>query len=154
MLATAAAEPPKIVDAEAEGDDDDGEDEVDGAEVAVGDEEGAAKKKKKKKNKKKKKAGATATGEGEVGTATGSSSAMATGTAAPTHQTDPPSVPVRLLFPSGKYPEGEWQSYKQDNLWRETSAEKREQDRLQWDMINQVGAVRVSWGRACCMEGS
>jgi hypothetical protein len=30
------------------------------------------------------------------------------------------------------------QSYKDDNLWRETSAEKRELDRLQWDMVNEV----------------
>lgn len=45
---------------------------------------------------------------------------------------------MRLLFPEGKFPEGEWQSYKDDNLWRETSAEKRELERLNWDMINQV----------------
>lgn len=45
---------------------------------------------------------------------------------------------MKQLFPDGKFPEGEWQSYKDDNLWRETSAEKREQDRLQWDMINEV----------------
>ena len=67
-------------------------------------------------------------------------------------QTDPPSVPVRLLFPSGTYPEGERQSYKADNLWRETSAEKREQERLNWDMINQVCVCvcgrREAWG-AC-----
>lgn len=51
---------------------------------------------------KKKKAGASAgAGAGE-------------GAAAPTEQTDPPSIPVRLLFPSGVYPEGEWQSYKEE----------------------------------------
>lgn len=37
-----------------------------------------------------------------------------------------------------RFPEGEWQSYKDDNLWRETSAEKRELQRLQADMINDV----------------
>ena len=127
--------------------------EDDGVEGAGG--EGAAaagaKKKKKKKNKKKKKAGAAAAGEGEGAdgaAAANGSAAHATATttagskpgaaAAPTKQTTPPSVPVRLLFPSGTFPEGEWQSYKDDNLWRETSAEKRELERLQWDMINQV----------------
>lgn len=53
-------------------------------------------------------------------------------------QTEPPSVPVRQFFPSGQFPEGEWQSYKDDNLWRETSAEKRELYRLNHDMINDV----------------
>lgn len=42
--------------------------------------------------------------------------------ASPTAQTDPPSVPVRLLFPGGNYPEGEWQSYKDEcvgwSWWR------------------------------------
>jgi hypothetical protein len=37
-----------------------------------------------------------------------------------------------------RFPEGEWQSYKDDNLWRETSAEKRDLQRLQADMINDV----------------
>jgi methionyl aminopeptidase len=30
------------------------------------------------------------------------------------------------------------QSYADDNLWRETSAEKREMERLQWDGANDV----------------
>ena len=94
-----------------------------------------------KKNKKKKKAGAP--GGTEAGDAVAAAGGQASKPAAaasttPGEQTDPPSIPVRLLFPSGVFPEGQWQSYKQDNLWRETSAEKREQDRLQWDMINQV----------------
>lgn len=58
--------------------------------------------------------------------------------AARTTQTDPPSVPIKQLFHDSVFPEGEWQSYKDDNLWRETSAEKRELDRLQWDMVNDV----------------
>ena len=57
---------------------------------------------------------------------------------APTQQTDPPSIPVSKLFPDGRYPEGEWQSYKDDNRWRETSAEKREMERLEHDMVNSV----------------
>lgn len=49
----------------------------------------------------------------------------------PPQQTDPPSIPVIELFPSGEFPEGEIQQYKDDNLWRETSEEKRELERLQ-----------------------
>lgn len=41
-----------------------------------------------------------------------------------------PSKPPLHLLPQ--------QSYKDDNLWRETSAEKRELERLQWDGINDV----------------
>jgi hypothetical protein len=33
---------------------------------------------------------------------------------APTEQTVPPTVPVKQLFPGGKFPEGEWQSYKDE----------------------------------------
>ena len=29
----------------------------------------------------------------------------------PKEQTDPPSIPLADLFPDGKFPEGEWQSY-------------------------------------------
>lgn len=29
-------------------------------------------------------------------------------------QTDPPSIPVAELFPEGDFPEGEWQSYKDE----------------------------------------
>ncbi|KAG7570409.1 Winged helix DNA-binding domain superfamily [Arabidopsis thaliana x Arabidopsis arenosa] len=46
-------------------------------------------------------------------------------------QTDPPSIPVLELFPSRDFPEGEIQQYKDDNLWRTTSEEKREMERLQ-----------------------
>lgn len=83
--------------------------------------DGVAKKKKKKKSKKKKSGG----GGGANG-------------AAPTQQTVPPTVPVKQLFPGGVFPEGEWQSYKDDQRWRETDAEKREVYRLQHDMINEV----------------
>ncbi|KAK9810488.1 hypothetical protein WJX72_011481 [[Myrmecia] bisecta] len=56
----------------------------------------------------------------------------------PAEQSDPPSIPVAQLFPSGIFPEGEWQSYKDDQRWRETSEEKRHLDCLQHDMINEV----------------
>eukprot|EP00252_Welwitschia_mirabilis_P024552 TRINITY_DN7327_c0_g4_i2.p1 TRINITY_DN7327_c0_g4~~TRINITY_DN7327_c0_g4_i2.p1 ORF type:complete len:477 (-),score=120.33 TRINITY_DN7327_c0_g4_i2:332-1762(-) len=70
-------------------------------------------KKKKKKNKSKKKKG-------------------------PLEQTDPPSIPVADLFPSGDFPEGEIQQYKDNNLWRVTSEEKREQERLEKPIYNAV----------------
>ncbi|EAY83984.1 hypothetical protein OsI_39210 [Oryza sativa Indica Group] len=72
-----------------------------------------AAKKKKKKSKSKKKKG-------------------------PLQQTDPPSIPIDELFPSGDFPEGEIQQYKDDNLWRTTSEEKRELERLQKPMYNAV----------------
>lgn len=53
-------------------------------------------------------------------------------------QTDPPSIPVKDLFPSGQFPEGEVQRYKDDNLWRETSAEKREQERIESPLYNEM----------------
>ncbi|XP_030522262.1 methionine aminopeptidase 2B-like isoform X1 [Rhodamnia argentea] len=53
-------------------------------------------------------------------------------------QTNPPSIPVAELFPSGEFPEGEIQQYKDDNLWRVTSEEKRELERLQKPMYNSV----------------
>lgn len=53
-------------------------------------------------------------------------------------QTAPPTIPVSQLFPDGKYPEGDWQSYKDDQRWRETSEEKRQMERLQWDQLNEV----------------
>ncbi len=133
-----------------EDNDSDSGDEADaGADAGAGGEG----KKKKKKKKSKKKAGAAA--DGAAGSANGNSVGAA-GSAAPSsngsgatklpalkpgekyEQTSPPTIPVRLLFPDGKYPEGEWQSYKDDNLWRETSAEKRALDRLNWDMLNEV----------------
>ncbi|XP_015648362.1 methionine aminopeptidase 2A isoform X2 [Oryza sativa Japonica Group] len=88
----------------------------DDAEVDYPSQDGAqviAAKKKKKKSKAKKKKG-------------------------PLQQTDPPSIPVDELFPSGEFPEGEIQHYKDDNLWRTTSEEKRELERLQKPMYNAV----------------
>ncbi|XP_065863049.1 methionine aminopeptidase 2B [Euphorbia lathyris] len=53
-------------------------------------------------------------------------------------QTDPPTIPIIELFPSGEFPEGEIQQYKDDNLWRTTSEEKRELERLEKPMYNSV----------------
>ncbi|KAH0884527.1 hypothetical protein HID58_060623, partial [Brassica napus] len=53
-------------------------------------------------------------------------------------QTDPPTIPVVKLFPSGEFPEGEIQQYKGDNLWRSTSEEKRELERLEKPIYNSV----------------
>jgi len=39
-------------------------------------------------------------------------------------------TPVRQLFPDGDYPECEIQHYKEDNMWRSTSAEKRDLEKL------------------------
>ncbi|KAI3622111.1 methionine type [Moniliophthora roreri] len=66
---------------------------------------GEAKKKKKKKKPKKKKA----------------------------EQSDPPRIGLSKLFPSGVYPEGEIQPYKDDNAWRTTSEEKRYLERTQME---------------------
>ncbi|KAJ7969370.1 Methionine aminopeptidase 2 [Quillaja saponaria] len=52
--------------------------------------------------------------------------------------TDPPSIPVIDLFQSGEFPEGEIQQYKDDNLWRTTSEEKRELERLEKPIYNSV----------------
>ncbi|GAU14950.1 hypothetical protein TSUD_47440, partial [Trifolium subterraneum] len=56
----------------------------------------------------------------------------------PIEQTDPPSIPVLDLYPSGNFPEGEIQQYKDDNLWRTTSEEKRELELLQKPIYDSV----------------
>ncbi|KAK9908762.1 hypothetical protein WJX75_002501 [Coccomyxa subellipsoidea] len=56
----------------------------------------------------------------------------------PKQQTEPPSIPVAELFPRFIYPEGERQSYNNDQRWRETSEEKRELERLEFDILNEV----------------
>ncbi|TFY83519.1 hypothetical protein EWM64_g501 [Hericium alpestre] len=40
-------------------------------------------------------------------------------------QSEPPRVGLTKLFPDGQYPVGEIQEYKDDNVYRTTSAEKR-----------------------------
>ncbi|KAI3664869.1 hypothetical protein L6452_43478 [Arctium lappa] len=53
-------------------------------------------------------------------------------------QTDPPTIPVAELFSQGNFPEGEIQQYKDDNLWRTTSEEKRDLERLEKPMYDSV----------------
>ena len=119
----AAAELAKLDVTAAAGDADGGndDDEASGDEAAAATADGtpsaAAKKKKKKK-----------TGGGGGGGAAGSGAAG---------QTAPPTVPVSHLF-NNVFPEGEIQHYKDDNVWRETSEEKRELERLEKNMYNEV----------------
>lgn len=115
------------------------DDDVDAGDGAAGG--AAAKKKKKKKNKsQRKKAAAGGSTEGTGGAeATSAPAPVSAASAGPTgQQTDPPTVPISKLFPSHVYPEGEWQDYKDDNLWRVTNEEKRHLERVGWDMINEV----------------
>ncbi|KTW31186.1 methionine aminopeptidase, type II [Pneumocystis jirovecii RU7] len=59
-------------------------------------------------------------------------------------QTDPPTVGITKLFPSGIYPEGEQMDYKIDNLLRTTSEEKRHLERsLQGDYNDLRRAAEV-----------
>jgi len=61
-----------------------------------------------------------------------------TGSAKPLQQTDPPTIPILDLFPDTNYPVGEEQNYKDDNLWRVTSEEKRALDRSCTDMYKEA----------------
>jgi methionyl aminopeptidase len=99
----------KAQDAQEESGDESGDD----APANASEETASKKKKKKKKKSKKKKKGVSG-------------------------QTNPPSIGLSQLFKDGVYPEGEWQSYKDDQRWRETSEEKRQLERLEFDMINEV----------------
>lgn len=116
-----------------------------GAEQKTGD--GLTKTQKKRLKKKqaaaRKKAEAAAVtsafNDGEHATTTASSTASAANggpKAGRKQQTDPPSIPVMELFPDGKFPAGEWQSYKADNVWREKSDEMQQREALEQDMIN------------------
>jgi len=103
---------------------------------------------KKKKKKKKKPAG------GEAGAAAAPATATATtkgpaGAVPPSYpgppkggwpsaQTDPPTVPVAALFKAGHFPPGEFQAYAADQAWREGDAEKREQERVEAPIIDEV----------------
>jgi methionyl aminopeptidase len=53
-------------------------------------------------------------------------------------QTEPPTILVEKLFPTGVFPEGEIQNYKDDNTWRITSEEKRYLERMENDMYQEV----------------
>jgi len=54
-------------------------------------------------------------------------------------QTEPPTIPIAALFPSGVFPEGEVQEHPLDlNTHRVTSAEKRALDRVQEPLLNKI----------------
>lgn len=93
-----------------ESDHDDSDDKED-AEDAPETPAGGAKKKKKKRKPKKKKA------------------------PTPTSQSDPPRVPVSILFPESDYPVGEEVEYVDSNRFRTTNEEKRHLDRMNSDFL-------------------
>ncbi|KAH7043879.1 methionine aminopeptidase 2-like protein [Macrophomina phaseolina] len=92
------------------------DEEEEGDAPAEGGATGEAKKKKKKPRKKKKKGGA---GGGA------------------SKQSDPPRVPVAQLFPSGQFPEGQIEEYRDENLYRTTNEEKRHLDRMNNDFLQE-----------------
>ncbi|XP_051118216.1 methionine aminopeptidase 2A-like isoform X1 [Andrographis paniculata] len=89
------------------------EEKVSGLNLNLDEPQETATRKKKKKSKSKKKKG-------------------------PPQQTDPPTMPVADLSASGEFPEGEIQQYKDDNLWRTTSEEKRNLERLEQPNYNSL----------------
>eukprot|EP00041_Stephanoeca_diplocostata_P006365 m.82258 g.82258 ORF g.82258 m.82258 type:complete len:480 (+) comp16324_c0_seq1:112-1551(+) len=106
------------VDAPVEGDNADGQADEDG-ESKDGDTGSAEKKKKRKKRNKK------AGGGGGGGGAGGP-------------QTDPPTIPMHLLYPDSNFPIGEMQKYTDDNLERTTAEELRMRDRLYDDKLKDL----------------
>ncbi|KYR00174.1 methionine aminopeptidase 2 [Tieghemostelium lacteum] len=94
-----------------------------GTSTTNGTTEGEKKKKKKKKNKKKKTGAATTTAAATTTTTTDSKPTTTPG--APLVQTNPPTIPISKLFPSGEYPLGEICEYKNENSYRTTSEEKK-----------------------------
>jgi len=62
-------------------------------------------------------------------------------TVARNHQSNPPSIPVEDLWPNHIFPVGELHDYTDNNLWRTTSAETRERDRImtdEWNMVREA----------------
>ncbi|RYP11887.1 hypothetical protein DL767_011290 [Monosporascus sp. MG133] len=92
--------------------DDDADEHVTEATAAAG--EGGAKKKKNKKKKPKKKKKE----------------------AAPSVQTEPPSVLISQLFPNNNYPKGEEVEYMDENRYRTTDEEKRHLDNVNSDFLS------------------
>ncbi|CDF35552.1 methionyl aminopeptidase [Chondrus crispus] len=90
---------------------------------------GEAKKKKKRKKKKKKK---TASPETE------NENEAPLQAAAPSDQTDPPTIPVSSFFPQKKFPVGELQDYVDANSYRTSSAEMRDRERIEEDLYESV----------------
>lgn len=101
--------------ADHENDDSDDGDEAEAGAQDGGGAGGAAKKKRKRKPKKKK--------------AAGSSPA--------TKQSSPPRVLLSNLFPSGEYPIGLEEEYRDENLYRTTNEEKRHLDRMNNDFLQE-----------------
>jgi methionyl aminopeptidase len=98
-----------------EAEDTDDEEDEKGA-TGEGGADGAAKKKRKRKRKPKKAGGAGAN---------------------PTKQSDPPRVLLSNLFPSGEYPVGQEEEYRDENLYRTTNEEKRHLDRMNNDFLQE-----------------
>ena len=102
-------------------DDDDGGDDDEAATATGGLSKSQKKRAKKKAAAKKEKV--------EGGDAAASPATTTTTTTAPAKKkssnTSDELTPVSKLYPNGTFPEGEWQSYKDDQIWRETSEEKR-----------------------------
>eukprot|EP01132_Coremiostelium_polycephalum_P002619 gene2619-3246_t len=113
--------PTKDVESEGEEEDDDEVTTTNTDTPAAQGGEGVAAKKKKKKKKKKK----SATTAAVVG-------------APAKEQTNPPTVPVSEIYPNGVYPLGEICEYKNENSYRTTSAEKKENERLMSTVYNDV----------------
>jgi methionyl aminopeptidase len=115
MASAAAAKAKNAEVAEAEGDDSDDDEENDKTAQAEGGTEAAAKKKRKRKKKKK------TSGAGAI----------------PTKQSSPPRVLLSSLFPSGEYPVGQEEPYRDENLFRTTDEEKRHLDRMNNDFLQE-----------------
>lgn len=55
----------------------------------------------------------------------------------PTKQSDPPRVLLSNLFPTGEYPIGQLEDYRDENLYRTTNEEKRHLDRINNDFLQE-----------------
>ncbi|TPX33566.1 hypothetical protein SmJEL517_g03548 [Synchytrium microbalum] len=114
---------------------DDDEEEVEAGAAATA--TGAAKKKKPKK--KKKKGAASTNGVANVSTnGTPATPTIAKDSKGIPIQTEPPTIPVSILFPNHVYPEGQICEYLNENSYRTTSEEKRHLERLQADDYNDI----------------
>ena len=115
-------QPPRKYQPDDNNDDDDGGGDDDEAATATGGLSTSQKKRAKKKAAAKKE-------KVEGGDAAASPATTTTTTTAPAKKkssnTSDELTPVSKLYPNGTFPEGEWQSYKDDQIWRETSEEKR-----------------------------
>ncbi|KAI8053453.1 peptidase M24, structural domain-containing protein [Syncephalis plumigaleata] len=112
----------KIIEETKVRDGEEGEEEED--DVVAGGEGGEQKKSRRKKKKKSKKPGAEGSG--------------ASSNAANAASSGPPTVPVSKQYPKNNYPVGELHDYKDDNLWRTTSEEKRALERQMNDQYTEV----------------